>query len=121
MKQTSLTKLLLAGIAIASVTGVVHAAPNSQLTLAEGAPDAVQQDFKKWTAGERVIGRRDKCYGIALAGQNDCRAGAGTSCEGTSTIDFQGNAWTFTPRGLCEHLITPHGPGAKTELARNNP
>ncbi|MBE0484329.1 MAG: DUF2282 domain-containing protein [Bacterioplanes sp.] len=120
MKQPNLTKLLLAGVAMASAVGVAQAGPNAQLSLAENAPEAVQQNFETWMAGERVRGRRDKCYGIALAGQNDCRAGAGTSCEGSSTIDFQGNAWTFTPRGVCEYVITPHGQASKSELDRNN-
>jgi uncharacterized membrane protein len=44
----------------------------------------------------------EKCYGISLAGQNDCAAGPGTTCAGTSTIDFQGNAWTLVPEGTCE-------------------
>ncbi|WP_333607354.1 BufA1 family periplasmic bufferin-type metallophore [Arsukibacterium sp.] len=121
MAQPNLTKLLLAGVAMASVAGAAQAAPNAQLSLADNAPEGVQQDFRKWMAGERVLGRRDKCYGIALAGQNDCRAGAGTSCEGTSTVDFQGNAWTNTPRGVCEYVVTPHGPASKSELDRNNP
>ena len=42
-----------------------------------------------------------KCYGVSLAGQNDCAAGPGTSCQGTSTVDYQGNAWTFVPEGTC--------------------
>lgn len=44
---------------------------------------------------------REKCYGIAKAGQNDCKAGPGTSCAGTSTIDYQGNAWKLVPKGEC--------------------
>ncbi len=44
---------------------------------------------------------KEKCYGISLAGQNDCAAGPGTTCAGTSTIDFQGNAWTLVPAGDC--------------------
>ena len=40
---------------------------------------------------------KEKCYGVALAGQNDCAAGPGTTCQGTSTVDFQGNAWKFVP------------------------
>ena len=36
---------------------------------------------------------KDKCYGISLAGKNDCAAGAGTTCAGTSKRDYQGNAW----------------------------
>ena len=44
---------------------------------------------------------KEKCYGISLAGQNDCAAGAGTTCAGTSTIDYQGNAWKAVPAGTC--------------------
>ncbi len=39
----------------------------------------------------------EKCYGVALAGQNDCKAGPGTTCAGTSTVDYQGNAWKLVP------------------------
>lgn len=45
---------------------------------------------------------KEKCYGISLAGQNDCAAGPGTTCAGTSTVDYQGNAWTLVPAGECE-------------------
>ena len=45
---------------------------------------------------------KEKCYGISLAGQNDCAAGPGTTCAGTSTVDYQGNAWTLVPAGDCE-------------------
>jgi uncharacterized membrane protein len=44
---------------------------------------------------------KEKCYGIAMKGKNDCAAGAGTTCAGTSKVDFQGNAWTFVPKGTC--------------------
>ncbi len=43
-----------------------------------------------------------KCYGVSLAGENDCAAGPGTTCAGTSTVDYQGNAWTLVPDGTCE-------------------
>lgn len=46
----------------------------------------------------------EKCYGVALAGENDCAAGPGTSCEGTSTVDYQGNAWKLVPAGTCEDI-----------------
>jgi len=46
-------------------------------------------------------GAKEKCYGISLAGQNDCAAGPGTTCAGTSTVDYQGNAWTLVPAGDC--------------------
>ncbi len=45
---------------------------------------------------------KEKCYGISLAGENDCAAGPGTTCAGTSVVDFQGNAWTLVPAGTCE-------------------
>lgn len=51
----------------------------------------------------------EKCYGVALAGENDCAAGPGTSCEGTSTIDYQGNAWSLVPAGTCEAIELPGG------------
>lgn len=45
---------------------------------------------------------QEKCFGISLAGANDCAAGPGTTCAGTSTVDYQGNAWTFVESGTCE-------------------
>lgn len=50
---------------------------------------------------------QEKCFGISLAGQNDCAAGPGTTCAGTSRIDFQGNAWTLVPAGTCTSLELP--------------
>jgi uncharacterized membrane protein len=50
---------------------------------------------------------KEKCYGVALAGLNDCAAGPGTTCQGTSTIDFQGNAWVFVPGGTCTSIVVP--------------
>ncbi|MFN3937415.1 MAG: DUF2282 domain-containing protein [Gemmobacter sp.] len=49
----------------------------------------------------------EKCYGVALAGQNDCAAGPGTSCSGTSTVDYQGNAWKLVPAGTCTMMQLP--------------
>lgn len=60
----------------------------------------------------------EKCYGISLKGQNDCAAGEGTSCAGTSTIDYQGNAWKLVPKGTCVTTETPHGPGSLAEIKR---
>ena len=53
----------------------------------------------------------EKCYGVAKAGKNDCKAGAGTSCAGTSTRDYQGNAWKLVAAGTCLTTKTPHGHG----------
>jgi uncharacterized membrane protein len=54
----------------------------------------------------------DKCYGIALRGDNDCAAGAGTTCAGTAKIDYQGNAWKYVAKGTCETIKTPNGVGS---------
>ncbi len=55
---------------------------------------------------------KEKCYGVSLAGKNDCAAGPGTSCAGTSKVDYQGNAWTLVPKGTCTTLKTPKGAGS---------
>ncbi|MCG8624804.1 MAG: DUF2282 domain-containing protein [Proteobacteria bacterium] len=49
----------------------------------------------------------ERCYGVSLAGKNSCKAGPGTSCAGTSTIDYQGNAWTLVPAGTCLDVKLP--------------
>lgn len=53
-------------------------------------------------AATTEVAVQDKCFGIALAGQNDCAAGPGTTCAGTSTVDYQGNAWKYVEEGTCE-------------------
>jgi uncharacterized membrane protein len=55
---------------------------------------------------------QEKCYGVALAGKNDCAAGPGTSCAGTSKVDYQGNAWKMVPKGTCTSIKTPKGMGS---------
>jgi uncharacterized membrane protein len=49
----------------------------------------------------------EKCFGVSLAGQNDCAAGPGTTCAGTSKVDYQGNAWTLVPAGTCVTMDLP--------------
>lgn len=50
---------------------------------------------------------QEKCYGVSLAGENDCAAGPGTTCAGTSTVDYQGNAWTLVAEGTCADIEVP--------------
>ena len=65
---------------------------------------------------------KEKCFGVALAGQNDCAAGPGTTCQGTSTVDYQGNAWKFVDGGTCATMELPDGrKGSPTELTRDIP
>jgi uncharacterized membrane protein len=47
---------------------------------------------------------KEKCFGVAMAGKNDCAAGPGTTCAGTSKVDYQGNAWKLVPKGTCEAM-----------------
>ena len=61
---------------------------------------------------------KDKCYGISLAGKNDCAAGAGTTCAGTSKRDYQGNAWKYVAKGTCAKIKTPKGAGSLKPIAR---
>jgi len=56
-----------------------------------------------------------KCYGISLAGENDCAAGPGTTCAGTSTIDYQGNAWKLVPAGTCEETTITTADGREVQ------
>lgn len=66
-------------------------------------------------AGDKMeAAKMEKCYGVALAGKNDCKAGAGTTCAGTSKADYQGNSWKFVPKGTCTSIKTPHGMGSLT-------
>lgn len=70
---------------------------------------------------------KEKCYGVSLAGENDCAAGAGTTCAGTSTVDYQGNAWTLVDAGTCAEIELPAmadgtaRKGALEELKRDLP
>ena len=59
---------------------------------------------------------KEKCYGIAMKGKNDCKAGPGTSCAGSSTKDHQGNAWTYVPAGTCEKTASPTSPTGMGQL-----
>lgn len=62
--------------------------------------------------GASIKGEKERCYGVAKAGQNDCQAGPGTTCAGTSKVDYQGNAWKYVPKGTCTTMTTPKGKGS---------
>jgi uncharacterized membrane protein len=68
--------------------------------------------------GASIKGEKERCYGIAKAGQNDCAAGPGTTCAGTSKVDYQGNAWKYVAKGTCEKIQTPAGKGSLKEVKR---
>lgn len=87
--MSSSNAALAAALAVAIATGSAHAVPQPM----------------------------EKCYGVSLAGKNDCKAGAGTSCAGTSKINYQGNAWKLVAAGTCTKIKTPKGFGSLTPKA----
>lgn len=78
--------------------------------------------FSSFTAGAMAAdapaaaGTMEKCYGISMAGHNDCKAGAGTSCAGSSKVDYQADAWKNVPVGTCITIKTPKGTGTLAPL-----
>lgn len=86
-------------------TRIVATATLTLATLASGIAMAQSKQPVAKTAVE-------KCYGVSLAGQNDCKAGEGTTCAGTSTTDYQRNAWKNVPAGTCTSIKTPQGMGS---------
>ncbi len=59
----------------------------------------------------------EKCYGVALAGKNDCTAGAGTTCAGSAKADYQGQYFKEVAKGSCTSIKTPKGHGSLTPVA----
>lgn len=85
-------------LAAASLAGAFAAALSLMASSASAGPVAPQPSM-------------DKCYGVALKGHNDCAAGAGTSCAGTSKADYEHSRWKYVPKGTCESIVTPEGHG----------
>lgn len=61
---------------------------------------------------------QERCYGVSLAGENDCASTGNNSCAGTSTVDYDGNAWKYVDEGTCEDIQTPYGPGSLEPIER---
>ena len=81
--------------------------------MAMGGSAAAQQA----TMAKLSTGTVEKCYGVAKAGQNDCKAGPGTTCAGTSNVDYQGNAFKLVDKGTCTKIKTPKGTGSLQPIA----
>lgn len=94
---------------------------NTQARLIVGAGALLALGATAAAAQERPAAPQEnameKCYGVARAGQNDCAAGPGTSCAGTSTRDYQGNAWKLVAKGTCTTIRTPRGNGSLSPIA----
>ncbi len=61
--------------------------------------------------GASIKGEKERCYGISMAGKNDCAAGPGTTCAGTSKVDYNAAAWKYVAKGTCTTMKTPTGMG----------
>ncbi|WP_225027041.1 BufA1 family periplasmic bufferin-type metallophore [Xinfangfangia pollutisoli] len=72
-------------------------------------------------SGAAKADEMEKCYGVALAGQNDCKAGEGTTCAGTSKVDYQGNAWKLVPAGTCTTMELPAGMDGMARMGSMEP
>jgi uncharacterized membrane protein len=90
--RSTVSAFVLAGAVTTALASMAAAAP---LTEAEGKA--------------ALAAGKEKCFGVALKGQNDCAAGPGTTCQGTSTIDFQSNSWKFVQQGSCTTIQVPGG------------
>lgn len=103
--RSTVSAAILAGAVTAALASFAAAGP---LTEAEGKA--------------ALAAGKEKCYGVALAGMNDCAAGPGTTCQGSSTVDFQGNAWKFVQGGTCASIKVPGDrSGSPEPLTRDVP
>ncbi len=73
--------------AITAITGLLALGATSLGAPATGAEEAP----------------KEKCYGVAKAGKNDCAAGA-HSCAGQAKVDGDGKDWVYVPQGTCQRV-----------------
>ncbi len=93
------------------MTTTTNAVSVAGLALALGAALAISSAPLTAQAAEN-----EKCYGVAMKGKNDCAAGPGTTCAGTSKTDYQGDAWKFVPEGTCKEIPSPTSPTGHGQL-----
>lgn len=73
---------------------MIAAAAASLMSLTFAAAPAVAQEKEK-----------EKCFGIAKAGQNDCANVFGThTCAGLSKVDMDKGEWKYVAKGTCKDL-----------------
>jgi uncharacterized membrane protein len=100
--------VMVAGAFVAALGSLAATPVRAQLSEEESA--------KRQEQSNKLLksGKFERCFGIALKGQNDCEAGPGTTCAGTSTVDYQGNSFKVVKKGTCTAMKTPHGAGSLT-------
>jgi uncharacterized membrane protein len=101
--------------AFAAAVGSLATAPVSAASKAE--MEKMMKENQAKTMKAMKTGKFEQCYGVALKGKNDCYAGAGTTCAGTSTVNYQGNAYKLVKKGTCTSMEVPGGHGSLTPKA----
>jgi uncharacterized membrane protein len=98
-----------------AIAAAIGALASSQAGAAEftAAQKSIQAEHTKLVKSGKV----EPCFGAALKGHNDCYAGPVTTCAGTSTVDYQGNAFKLVAKGTCTSISTPNGPGSLSPKA----
>lgn len=92
--------------------------PASAIRLAGALAAALAALSGPASAAGPGVPDKEKCFGVSLAGQNDCAAGPGTTCAGTNKVDYNGRAWRLVPKGTCLSIKTPLGPGSLEPINR---
>lgn len=105
------TQLTAAAAALSMVAGATSA------TAAPMMSKAQMMKKQAMTAKAVQSGKMEQCYGVVKAGHNDCKAGPGTTCAGTSKVNYQGNAFKLVKAGTCTKIKTPTGHGSLTPIA----
>jgi uncharacterized membrane protein len=108
--SNKLSALIIGALVSACLVGPANA-DDKELTPAD------REKLKAEHTQQVKAGKVEPCFGTALKGKNDCYAGAGTTCAGTSTTDYQGNAFRLVPKGTCTSIKTPNGTGSLTPKA----
>lgn len=106
------TTSIKGSITLAAMAGLAAACSGGADGGTEGGTEA--EALAAAGGGEKV-----KCYGVAKARENGCEAGPGTSCAGTSTVDYQGNAWSYVDKGSCVTFERPDGTKGSLEPTEN--
>ena len=101
----------------ALVVGALVAAGSIAPVAAKDYTPAQREKLKAEHTKLVQAGKVEPCFGAALKGKNDCYAGAGTTCAGTSTANYQGNAFKLVAKGTCTSIKTPNGPGSLSPKA----
>jgi uncharacterized membrane protein len=114
MMSNRTMSVLIAGAFVAALGSLTAASVGA--AEMKGMKESEAEMMKKRAETDKQVasGKFEKCYGVAKKGHNDCYAGAGTTCAGTSTADYQGNSFKLVATGTCVTMQTPKGPGSLT-------